>query len=276
MRYLNVIAPLFIIGVLAIGCQELAYVTGERPADESREVSREAKVKGDSSDLGLGEGETPTQTPLLTAPQLITELLSDRQKYREMYVGKSVRIQGEIVHLSPGSSSSRRGTIVLGPEGGTEDSRVILRDVKNDYLRSLSGEQRLPPTHCVVLPDTGREDSGVITLGQCHDVDLPGVVTSPVVTPQQLVDELDVNPLQFGQQYGNEWVRVSGTIKQIHLPVNRKRYIVTLTIKGGGLDLHDLPQEEIVTLDKGKQVSAECVVALQASRKVKLVSCMKR
>ena len=273
LRYLNVIAPLFIFALLTIGCQELAYVTEDRLAEEPRETSQEAKSTADNSDLSIGKGEAP----LLTAQQLITDLLADPQNYRETYVGMKIRIHGEIV----GSHTRKRlGVIHLGMEDWRESNTwVEMRGFTDDHIEALSEETRLPPTHCVVLPDS---ETGVISkatttvhrvikLGECHIKDLPAVNTSPVFTAQQLVDEQDLNPVRFIVQYGNKWVRVSGTVKQIQI------HRVTLTIKDGGLDLHDLSTEAVVSLNKGEQMSAECVLHYDGRRNdTKLVECLKR
>ena len=77
------------------------------------------------------------------------------------------------------------------------------------------------------------------------------------VTAQHLVDEQADNPLRFETQYLKRRVRVSGKVKEIG------KTSVALSTKGGGgvrVDLNDLSATDILPLNVGDRVTADCVV----------------
>ena len=77
------------------------------------------------------------------------------------------------------------------------------------------------------------------------------------VTAQHLVDELADNPLRFEMQYLNLRVRVSGKVKEI-----RNTSLILATKGGDGLRviLYDLAATDIIPLNVGDRVTADCVV----------------
>ena len=142
-----------------------------------------------------------------------------------------------------------------GPQGGTILSKrkkiiigVVTGVIVLGILGAVFGEDEEAPV-------SGQPAPRAKTAPAATAVPTATSVPLAEVTPDQLLGEREANAVRYDAQYKGKQVRITGEVEKIE----RRVSLISRSLIGG-VDLKDLPDDDLISLNIGDVITATCRV----------------